>query len=290
MKHLTSFLILTAIALTTNSQSLRPYVIYNSTGNEVTYEDMVKTALEAELVFFGELHNNPIAHWMQLKMLKSFKEKTSRQLMVGAEMFETDNQLLINEYLGGIIPEKNFEDEAKLWNNYKTDYKPLILFAKQNNIPVIATNTPRRYAAMVNRGGFETLDTLSDEAKKLIAPLPFPYNPELPGYKAMTEMPVMHGPKRNMENLPKAQALKDATMAHFILKNHKDRGLFYHLNGSYHTQNNEGILWYIQQQLKGIKMVTITTISVENVHSVKPEELKTANFTICVDGEMTNTY
>ncbi len=290
MKHLTTLFILTSIFQMLQSQPLQPYVIYNSSGEEVVFEDMVKTALEAELVFFGELHNNPIAHWMQLEMLKSFKEQTGRQIMIGAEMFETDNQLLINEYLSGLIPEKNFEDEAKLWDNYRTDYKPIALFAKEHKIPVIATNTPRRYAAMVNRGGFEALDTLSNEAKMLIAPLPIPYHPDLPGYKAMTEMPAMHGAKRNFDNLPKAQALKDATMAHFILKNHKDRGLFFHLNGSYHTQNNEGILWYIQQQLKGIKTVTITTISVENVHLVKPEELKTADFTICVDGDMTNTY
>ena len=103
------------------------------------------------------------------------------------EMFESDDQTLIDEYLNGIIPERNFEDEAKLWSNYKTDYKPIVLVAKEHKIPVIATNTPRRYAAMVNRGGFEALDNLTDEAKQLIV-LPFAFDAELPGYKLMTEM------------------------------------------------------------------------------------------------------
>ena len=92
------------------------------------------------------------------------------------------------------------------------------------------------------------------------------------------------------ENLAKAQALKDATMAHFTLKYLKDRGLFVHLNGSYHTQNKEGLYWYIKQQLNNIEMVSITTITVPNVDSVGIDNLKTADYTICVDEDMTNTY
>ncbi|HPW67167.1 MAG TPA: ChaN family lipoprotein [Salinivirgaceae bacterium] len=267
---------------------MRTYAIYDKTGKDLNFEDLVNVSLESELVFFGELHNNSIAHWLQLKMLKSFREATDRQIVVGMEMFESDDQILIDEYLSGVITERNFEEEAKLWSNYKTDYKPIVLFAKENKIPVIATNTPRRYAAMVNSGGFEALNNLTNEAKQLIAPLPLAFDAELPGYKSMTEMSPMQSVKINVENLAKAQALKDATMAHFILKNHKDRGLFFHINGIYHTKNYEGILWYINNQLKGVKITTISTITVSDVNSVDNSELQTADFTICIDSDFSN--
>lgn len=267
---------------------MRTYAIYDKTGKELDFEELVNVSLKSELVFFGELHNNSIAHWLQIKMLKSFIEATDRQIVVGMEMFESDDQTLIDEYLNGIIPERNFEEEAKLWSNYKTDYKPIVLVAKEHKIPVIATNTPRRYAAMVNRGGFEALDNLTDEAKQLIVPLPFAFDAELPGYKLMTEMSPMQSVKINVENLAKAQALKDATMAHFILKNLKDRGLFFHINGIYHTKNNEGILWYINNQLKGVKITTISTITVLDINSVDTSELQTADFTICIDSDFSN--
>ncbi len=269
---------------------MNSYVIYDKIGNKISFEKLIETSLNSELIFFGELHNNSVAHWLQLKLLKSLKQSTKRHITVGMEMFESDNQLLLDEYLNGVIAERNFEEEAKLWNNYKTDYKAIVLFAKENKIPVVATNTPRRYAAMVNHGGFEALDNLKDEAKRFIAPLPFAYNPELPGYKAMVKIPAMHGSKMQPENLGKAQALKDATMAHFILKTLKDKGLFLHINGSYHSQNNEGILWYINNQLKGLNILTINTIIVPNVTLVDKNELQAADFTICIDSDTITSY
>lgn len=77
---------------------------------------------------------------------------------------------------------------ARLWNNHKTDYKPLVDFAKNNRTPFIATNVPRRYASMVFREGFEALNSLPSNEKKWIAPLPIPYDSTLPGYVKMIEM------------------------------------------------------------------------------------------------------
>lgn len=269
---------------------IQPYAIYDKTGKQVNIKELVNKVLEAELIFFGELHNNSMAHWLQIKMLKQIKSQTTRQVIVGMEMFETDNQMLINEYLSGAISEKNFEEEAKLWKNYKTDYKVIVLFAKQNNIPIIATNTPRRYAAMVNNSGFEALEQLSFDAKSLIAPLPIEYNPELPGYTAMKKMTSMHGIKHSIDNLPKAQALKDATMAHFIVKNYNDRSLFFHINGSYHTNNNEGIIWYINRNSNNFRIVTINSVTTDNVNSIDQSILKSADYTVFIDSDITNSY
>ena len=97
-------------------------------------------------------------------------------------MYEADDQLIINEYLGGHYDYKMFAKEAKLWPNDKTDYAPLLDFAMSYQIPFIETNVPRRYANMVYKGGFKTFNHLSEPAKKYLPPLPLKYDPKLPGY------------------------------------------------------------------------------------------------------------
>jgi uncharacterized iron-regulated protein len=204
-------------------------------------------------------------------------------------MFEADNQLLLDEYLGGIITEAKFEDEARLWQNHETDYKPLLQFAFEHGIPFIATNVPRRYANLVYREGFEGLDSLSAIARQYLPPLPVAYDPALPGYQAMLEMGQMgHG--KVSENLPKAQAIKDATMGYFILKNWSPGKKFLHFNGAYHSDKAEGIIWYIRQQEPGLTIRSITTVLQESTDSLEQASAGRADFTIVVPQTMTRTY
>lgn len=265
------------------------YRIYNPKGKDIPYSKMVRQLEDADIIFFGELHDNPIAHWLQRELTGDLHASGEKELVLGAEMFESDNQLLLDEYLGGMITEAKFEDEARLWQNHKTDYKPLLQFAFQEGIPFIATNVPRRYANLVYREGFEGLESLSAEAREYLPPLPVPYDPEQPGYKAMLEMGQMGHGKVN-ENLPKAQAIKDATMGYFILKNWSSGKQFLHFNGAYHSDNAEGIVLYIRQQEPGLKISTITTVLQESTDSLEQASAGKADFTIVVPKNMTRTY
>jgi uncharacterized iron-regulated protein len=182
------------------------YLLFNEKGKKVKYEKMVRQMEDADIVLFGELHNNAIAHWLQLELTKDLHELKDSNLVLGAEMFESDNQLILDEYFSGLISQSRFEAEVRLWNNYKTDYKPLVEFARENNLRFVATNIPRRYASLVNSKGFEGLEELSDEAKTFLPPLPVLYEPELPAYKNMLNMEGM-GSHVN-ENFPKHRPLK----------------------------------------------------------------------------------
>jgi len=266
------------------SQNKPAYVLYNANGKKVSYEKMLKTLQQKDVVLFGEFHNNPISHWLQLEVTKDLKQK--RDLVLGAEMFEQDNQPALDLYLQGKLSAKGLDSMARLWKNYPTDYAPLVNFAKENNIAFAATNVPRRYAAMVSRGGFQVLDTISAKEKTWMAPLPIAYNAELPGYKNM--LAVMPG--HAGENLPKAQAIKDATMAYFILQYYKPGSLFIHYNGAYHSENYEGIVWYLKNSKPEINIATITTVSQKDIHQLLAENTHKADFIICVDEDMTTTF
>jgi hypothetical protein len=141
---------------------------------------------------------------------------------------------------------------------------------------------------MVFRNGFSVLDSLSTEAKSLIAPLPIPYDPELPGYRNMMQMGMGHS--ENSENFPRSQAIKDATMAHFILKNLVPGFVFIHFNGAYHSDNYEGIGWYLNTYREGLSISTITTVSQDDIRELEEENLSKADFIIVVPSDMTTTY
>ncbi|MBZ1326701.1 ChaN family lipoprotein [Aquirufa sp. 15D-MOB] len=260
------------------------YRLFNAQGKEVSYRKMIKQISQQDVVLIGELHNNPISHWLELEIIQSCF--LHRNLVLGAEMFEQDNQGALSAYLAGKISAKGLDSTARLWRNYKTDYAPLVNFAKENHLKFIASNVPRKYASMVSKGGFEALNQLSLEEKSWMAPLPIPYDANLPGYQKMITMMPGHA----TPNMPKAQALKDATMAHFILKNWEENQLFIHVNGSYHSENYEGISWYLKLTKPNIKIATIATVSQKDITQLSQENRKIADYIICVEDDMTTTY
>ena len=262
------------------------YKIFNKKGKASSYKNLVKAIQKADVVFFGELHNNPIAHWMELELTKEMYNQNKENLVLGAEMYEADDQTIIDEYLTDKYSYKAFEPEMKLWPNNTTDYQPLLDFAKEKKLNFIATNVPRRYAKMVYKGGFEALNSLSDEAKKWIAPLPIDYDPSLPAYVEMMEMMGGHGG----DNLPKAQAIKDATMAHFINSNLKPGQKFLHYNGSFHSDNYQGIVWYLQKQRPELNILVISTVEQAVIDTLSEEHQGIADFILCIPEDMTKTY
>lgn len=266
-------------------QKVKAYEIYNSKGKKVSYEKMVKSLNEGEFVFFGEYHDNPISHWLQVEVLEDLYQKHGKSLVLAFEMFEQDQQDLLDSYVSGSMEAKQFEDSCRLWPNYKTDYKPLVDFAKENQLKCVASNIPRRYASLLFKKGREALDSLSAEEKSWIAPLDFVVDTTLSQYAALQEM-SMHG----MGDFTSAQAIKDATMAHFSLKNMKEGDILYHVNGAYHSDYHQSIIWYIQQEKPDAKVISITTVSQADVNKLEEDNKGRADFIICVDENMTSTH
>lgn len=267
-----------------SAQNKPAYILYNAKGKQIGYDKMLKDLLKQEVVLFGEIHNNPISHWLELKIAKECGEK--RTIRLGAEMFERDNQEPLNHYLNGKLTAKGLDSSARLWKNYKTDYAPLVNYAKEKKLSFVATNVPRKFASMVSKGGFEALNSLQSLEKAWLAPLPITYDANLPGYQKMLTLMGDHA----SPNMAKAQALKDATMAYSILEHMKKDELFIHYHGSYHSEFHEGIMWYLQKSRADIRITTIATVSQKNIQSLLPEHLDKADYIICVEEDMTGTY
>jgi uncharacterized iron-regulated protein len=289
MKKTPTLLIALFLIITAMKSDIKAWQFYDKDGKKTDYEALVKAAGKADIVLFGEQHNSSICHWLQLQLVRDLFAEKGQSLVLGAEMFETDNQLILDEYLAGQMKASNFEGDARLWKNYKTDYKPLVDFAAEHQLRFIATNIPRRYASMVNNGGFEALDTLTANAKELFAPLPMRYDSTLPGYKSMLDMgPDMKS--HSSANLPLAQDAKDATMAYFILQNWEPGQTFLHFNGSYHSDNFEGIVWHLLQDKPELQILTISSLEQDTISELKAENLGLGSFILCLPADMTKTY
>lgn len=278
-----NILFILSIFLCAEGFSQEAFAFFTQNGKQTSYRKLLRKSKKADIVLFGEYHNNPIAHWLEVKLTKDLLGK--RSLILGAEMFERDNQDALNGYLEGTIDQKGLDTLARLWKNYKTDYKPWVDLAKREKLPIVATNIPRKYANLVYKKGLQALDTLPSAERKWIVSLPFPYDGNLSQYEKMKKMA-----RHNPENLPMAQAIKDATMAESIETHYKKGSLFLHLNGSYHSDFFQGIYWYLRRRNPNLKILTISTLSQSNLKKLPTEAYGQADFILVVDEDMTGSY
>lgn len=262
------------------------YKLFDKNGKSVTWKKVLKKSVKAEVVFFGEYHDDPVIHYLQLQLFKHLIESGGNRAL-GLEMFEWQDADVLNAYMTGKIDKKTFLSESKsLWTNYKTDYSPMVELAKSKGITVFASNVPRAWASAVFRGGFEVLDTIDSPLKQYLPPLPIPYDAGLPGYRNMLKIAHGHGG----ENLPKAQALKDAAMAWSVV-NHLENGFkILHLNGTYHTNHFEGIIWYLEKYRPQTRYLTIAVVRQPDVRRLKKEFMGLADFIIAVPDDMIRTH
>jgi uncharacterized iron-regulated protein len=167
------FLLLTLPLCALSQDSLSShYKIYSTSKQKlVAVDNIVDDMANADVLFFGENHNDSTGHYLEFLVFKKLSVKYPGKVALSMEMFETDCQDVLDEYLDGFIREKNFITEARAWKNYK-DYQPLIEFAKVNQIPVVAANAPARYVNMANRLGLTGLEQLNKTSKSYLPPLP----------------------------------------------------------------------------------------------------------------------
>ena len=119
-----------------------------------------------------------------------------------------------------------------------------------------------------------------------MAPLPIFYDANLPGYANMLAEMGGHGG----ENLPKAQAIKDATMAYFISKNLPANGVFLHYNGTYHSDNFEGIGFYLNRANPLLRLLTIATVTQADLSKLETDNRSKADFILVIDEDVAKSY
>lgn len=257
------------------------YRAYDASGKQVTLSDIISAFSGADVALIGETHNDAIAHLLEADLLRGAHEShglnakgQARPVALSLEMFERDTQLVLDEYLAGQISEKHFLLSSRPWNNYATDYRPLVEYARERKLPVIAANAPARYVSRVSSLGPASLKELSKEAKAWLPPLPF--HPASQAYAAKfnqlmglaasstpppAQMPGAGGPHGALHLLD-AQTLRDATMASAITEHlkHQPQALIVHVNGKFHSEERLGVPEQIKLDRPKTRLLVITIV------------------------------
>ena len=186
-----------------------------------------------------------------------------------------------------VITYDRFEDEARLWPNYSTDYYPFLYFAKENSIPFVATNVPRRYANVVKNKGLQYLDSLSAEAKTYLPSLPITFKADEEN-SMFAMMQLFSKSESNAEYMAQAQAIKDATMAWNIAKSNAKH--FLHIQGNYHSDFKQGIVPYLTEYAPQLSVVTICNVRQDDISSLDEENRGRADYYIAVPTDMSVSY
>lgn len=295
MRVLALFLTLASGAVAQPADST--YRVFLDAGEPSSIHALVQAMAEAEVVFLGEQHNDDVAHRLQALLLGAARRYApDRPLVLSLEMFERDVQGALDEYLVGLIREQDFLAAARPWSNYATDYRPLVEFAREQGLPVVAANAPQRYVSRVSRLGPGSLDSLSATAKTTLPTLPIAEaSPALAEQftALMEDMMAGHGTPHgvtsdstaapvhssvpSLDNLLAAQNLRDASMAQALadaLDAHPG-ALVLHVNGTFHSEGRLGVPEHLARLRPGTRVLIVTMKPDEAFPDLDPSSFRT---------------
>ncbi len=269
------YVIIGVLIIFNSMNAQRNYKIYDTkTKSEINIDKLIEFSKNYDVIFFGEFHDDSLVHYLEKSFLEAMFDRYDNSLVVSMEMFERDNQEIIDKYLKGKIPDSTFEKECRLWSNYQTDYKPLINLIKENNSYLIAANIPRKYASMFAKSGLSFINKIESSERNFIAQK-FKFDMGKYQIKFYKTMLSTFGKDKIEELTPNeentvflfygAQVLKDETMAESIanyLERNKGKKVI-HFNGSFHSEEGLGTVEKLKDQNPNLKVAVITPVYFE---------------------------
>ncbi|WP_017319076.1 ChaN family lipoprotein [Mastigocladopsis repens] len=216
---------------------------------------------QANVVYLGETHDNPEDHRNQLEIIQQLYNRNPK-IAIAMEMFQRPYQGVVNEYLAGKLTEEELIEKSeyeKRWGFSWENYAPILKFAKEKKLSVIALNTPSEITRKVAREG---LKSLTPSEQKLIPPLSEihidnqEYRQKLQA-AFQQHQAARHGNSADVENFFQAQVLWDETMAEGIAKFIKANPNYQVivLAGQGHIIYGYGIPSRVDRRLKGEKLI-----------------------------------
>ncbi len=234
--------------------------VLDADGRAVTLGDLVAVAARADVVFLGELHDDSTGHAVELAVLTALLDR-DRPVALALEMVETDVQTVLDEYLAGLVRERDWLAAGRPWANYALDYRPLVEAARAAGARVVATNAPGRYVSLVSRSGdLSALDSLSAQARAWLPASVAPPSGSLAAKFTALMGGMPHGAGPTVEGMLAAQNLRDATMAWRIAETlaQAPGTLVVHVNGSFHSEGGLGIPEHLARLAPQAEVVVVT--------------------------------
>jgi len=235
--------------------------VFAEDGAELDLDRLLDALAAADVVFCGETHLDEVTHRVELFLYEGLLQRREGKVVLALEMFATDAQPVLDEYVQGRCDEASFLARSRPWSNYRTGYRPLVERARRDRLPVVAANAPAALTRRVASGGAAAFAAL-DEAERNLLPLRL-----LPTSEAYwkrvaraTRGHVGAGGATDPERLLySTQSLWDNTMgwsAARALQAHPD-ALVLHVLGAFHAAHRQGTVEQLLQRAPDAKVVTV---------------------------------
>jgi uncharacterized iron-regulated protein len=262
--------------------------IDHGSATAVTLDQAVDALKDYDVVFVGEFHDHIANHLAELALLRALHQRIPK-LALSMEQFERDRQSKLDDYLAGKIGEETLTNGLG-WNNYAQAYRPLIEYAKDNHLPVIAANAPRDIVRCVAREGAAYLNRLPATQRSLVAT---DLHAEDGSYKQKFlrfagDDPAHGGSKdgkakQRMENNFTAQVSRDDTMAesiaNFLQANPGYRVM--HVTGAFHVAEKLGTVERLKLRMPQLKIALVMPVQTgADSTRLKPDDAGDADFAI----------
>jgi len=235
------------------------YQLYSPQGKQLSVDNLPANILDADVVLVGEWHTHAGVHRFQADLLQALS-RTPKAITLSMEQFARPAQKVLNDYLNSRIGEQPLMSEGDAWPNYESDYRPLVEFAKANDMDVLAANAPKPMVRCIGREGLTYLDKLSAERRQQVAS---EINTGPSAYKDKFMASMHHGKPEQTERQYAAQVTWDETMAESIVNYLKDNPetQILHIAGKFHIEDGLGTKASILRRNPTLKVVVITPVT-----------------------------
>ncbi|TBW57997.1 hypothetical protein EZI54_05820 [Marinobacter halodurans] len=242
-------------------------VIDSGTGRPTTVEALAAQWRDVDVVIIGELHGHNGSHLLEARMQAALYAEHPDQVL-SLEPFNVDHQSVLDRYLAGKLGEAEMIDDAEAWKNYRAGYRPLVAFAAELGLPVIAANAPALAVRCVGREGPDALTRLDPALQALLPEQPFLSDPAYRErfFEAMGGHGRGSGDDNPLENRYRAQLLRDNTMASRILHALQDHpgAQVLHITGVFHSEDRLGTVALLKARDPELEIRVLTPVTVDN--------------------------
>jgi len=263
---------------------------------KVTLDQAADALKDYDVIFVGEFHDHIANHLAEMALLRAIHERAPK-LALSMEQFERDRQQKVDDYLAGKIGEETLTSGLG-WKNYAEAYRPLVEYAKDNHLSVIAANAPQSIVRCIAKEGAGFLSNLPADRRDLAAAeLHAENGPYKQKFLRFAGDDAAHGgvgekAKQQIENNFVAQIVRDDTMAESIAKflgaNPGYRVL--HVTGAFHVEEKLGTIERLRLRAPQLKIALVMPVQLApGATEMKVADAKQADFAVLLRREPEST-
>lgn len=265
----------------------------------IDWDSLLARLAVADIVVIGERHNDVAGHQLKAELIRDLLQNNAN-LAVAMEMFERDEQGIVDLYLDGKISKEALVKVtgSASWgggtNTWDAWYQPIVDAVRAHHSEgavLIAANSVRAFVTLARLEGFGVLEDLRDGGNQtfvvpdlgiddsayrqrfvdLMSPKPHATNG--------SDAPPRHAAAMDPAAFFRAQQVWDASMADAVVRAAKQERQVVLIAGDFHVAFEGGTLLRIRHRLPAASIVSLSIVPFDG-DTLSPDDHRRADFVV----------